>query len=237
MRNRLLTTLTAAAIAAAALACEGRTSGFLVTGPGGAGGVRVRLMNAVTSTPSLDFLVDGQVAATVIPFGGASPYTSVTVGSHRLQARASTTGTTLLDFTRDLSTEGSFSLVPAPGLSQFGALFIADDPTPASGQARLRVIDVAAAPGDVSVYITSPTADLASATPTIALLPFGTASGYVAVAPGTYRVRITRAGSPGEVLVDVTNVTVMGGSVRTFLVTDSPSGGFPTAMSTIVDAG
>ena len=234
MPTRRLTTLALAALLGTAVACEGSTTGLLVTGA--TSGARVRLVNALTSSQALDFAVDGQVAASGIGFGSASPYVSLTLASHRLQAQASGTGTTLVDFTRDLTTAGTFSLIPAPGLSQFGALFIADDPTPAAGQAKFRVVHVAAAPGAVSMYITSPTADLSSATPAVPTLAFGAASPYVAVAPGTYRIRITPAGNPSTTLLDTGNITVTAGSVRTLLVTDAPGGGLPTTLSVITDA-
>jgi hypothetical protein len=238
MRTRRLSSAIAiASVFLASLACgEGQpTGGFLTTGP--TTGARVRLIHALTSSSALDFAVDGQVAATNVPFGTASQYVLVSLAPHQLQARATGTGTVLVDFTRDLSTGGSFSLIPAAGLAQFGALFISDDPTPVTGQARVRGVHVAAAVGPVSVYITAPGADITAATPLVPLLPFGLASDYVQIAPGTYRVRVTRAGSPSEVLVDVGNVTLSGGAVRTVLVTDAPGGGLPTGLSVIVDAG
>jgi hypothetical protein len=234
MRYRVVTPIAAAALAVASLACEGRTSGTLVSGP--TSGARVRLLNALTSTQALDFVVDGQVSSTGVAFGNASPYAPVTIGSHRLQARASTTGTTLVDFTRDFNAQGAFSFIPAPGLSQFGALFIPDDPTPASGQGKLRVVHVAAAPGTISVYVTSGTADLSSATPVVPILDFGAASSYVAVAPGTYRVRVTPVGNPSTILLDTGNLTLGAGTVRTLLVTDAPGGGLPTMLSIVSDA-
>src|SRR5262245_28392013 len=121
MRHRFAASVALATIAVVAFGCEGTTSGFLVTGA--TGNVRVRLMNALTSTQALDFAVDGQVASSGVGFGAASSYVTVAAGSHQLQARASGTGTNLVDFTRDL-TDGAFSMIPAPGLSQFGALFI-----------------------------------------------------------------------------------------------------------------
>jgi hypothetical protein len=93
----------------------------------------VRLINALTAQ-ALDFLVDGQVAATGTAFGAASPY--VGVSPPRTGRRPAAASTVLVDFTRDLASGGSFSLIPAPGLSQFGALFIQDDPTPAAGRAK-----------------------------------------------------------------------------------------------------
>jgi hypothetical protein len=234
MPTRRLTTFAVAALVGGAIACEGTTTGLLVTGA--TAGANVRLVNALTSSQALDFAVDGQVATSGIGFGAASPYVSLSLASHRLQAQASGTGTTLVDFTRDLTTAGSFSLIPAPGLSQFGALFIPDDPTPATGQTKLRLVHVAAAPGAISLYLTPPSADLSSATPAVPTLSFGAASPYVAVAPGTYRIRITPAGIPSTTLIDAGNVTLSAGSVRTLLITDAPGGGLPTNLSIIADA-
>jgi Domain of unknown function (DUF4397) len=234
MRLRLRTTVSALLLVATSISCDGRASGMLVTAP--VNGVSVRLLNALTSAPSLSFVVDAQVASSAVGFGSASPYVPVTLGSHRLQAQASNTGTTLVDFTRDLNSQGAFSLIPAPGLSQFGALFIQDNPTAPAGQATLRVVHVAAAPGAVSVYVTAPTTDLSSVSPVIPILVFAASSDYAAVTPGTYRVRITRVGAPGTVLVDSGNLTVVSGSVRTLLLTDAPGGGLPTALSIIADA-
>ncbi|HUQ83106.1 MAG TPA: DUF4397 domain-containing protein [Gemmatimonadaceae bacterium] len=231
-RYRFTLAAVTGALLAATVACEGRTSGLLVTGP--TGGVRVRMLNALPSSPTLDFLVDGQVATTGVAYANASPYASLTVGSHRLQARSST-GTTVVDFTRDLNTQGSFSFIPAPGLSQSAALFIADDPTPVSGQAKVRVVHVAAAPGAVSVYVTAGTADLSTATPVAPSVAFGTASSYVALAAGTYRVRVTPAGNPSTVLLDTGNIALAAGTVRTLMLTDAPGGGLPTTLSILSD--
>ena len=237
MRTRRLTSAIAATtLAVVSMACEGRAiPGYLSTGP--TSGARVRLVNALTSSTAVDFVVDGRVTATNVAFGAASQYVSVSLASHQLQARSSATGTTLLDFTRDLSSEGAFSLIPAPGLSQAGALFLTDNPTPTTGQARIRGVHVAAVPGAVSVYVTAANGDITTATPVVPSLNFGTASDYLQVAPGTYRIRVTRAGSPSEIVVDLGSVTLGAGSVRTFLVTDAPAGGLPTTLSVISDAG
>ena len=219
---------------AAILGCEGNATGFLVGGA--TNGVRVRLINALPSSTALDFGVDGQVAATGVAFGSASNYVPTTVGSHRLTADGSATGTTLVDFTRDLTSEGAYSLIPAPGLAQFGALFLTDDPVPASGQAKIRVVHVAPTQNAVSVYVTTPNGDLASATPTVPTLLFGAASPYFLLDPGTYRFRVTPVGSPSSVIVDSGSITVGAGAIRTVLLTDSSSGGLPTTLSIIADA-
>ena len=237
MRDRIVSAAGRALVVAATVAiagCEGNATGFISDiNPTNA---QVRVFNAVTSSNAVDFLVDGQVAASSIGFGTASGYRSLSPGTHTLQIRASATGTTLLEFPRDFSTPGRFSLIPAPGLGTSSALFLTDDPNPVTGQGRVRVVHVAATPGAVSVYVTAPDANLASATPIVPSLPFGTASNYLNLAPGTYRVRVTPAGNAGQVLLDSGNLSIGSGSVRSLILTDSPGGGLPTTLSIVSDA-
>lgn len=235
MRTRFAVTIAVATLAVFGASCaEGvPTGGVAVTGS--VNDASVRLINALTAAQALDFLVDERVAASGTQFGGASPYIGVSAGTHRMQAEGSTSGSTLVDFTRDLTTGGSFSMIPAPGLNQFGALFVADDPSPAAGQVKLRGINVSAATGPVAIYLTSATDDISSATPAIPALVFGAASPYVTVPPGTYRIRLTPVGNPSEILADAGNVVLGARAVRTLLVTDAPGGGLPTTLSIIVD--
>jgi hypothetical protein len=235
MRTRFAATIAVATLAAFGASCgeANPTGGVAFTGS--VNGASVRLINGLTASEALDFLVDGRVAASGTQFGGASPYIGLSADTVRLQAEGSTSGTTLVDFTRDLTAGGSFSMIPAPGLSQFGALFVADDRSPVLGQAKLRGINVAAATGPVAIYVTGATDDISSATPAISPLVFGTASPYVTVPPGTYRIRLTPVGAPSEILADLLNVVLGSRSVQTLLVTDAPGGGLPTTLSVIVD--
>ena len=234
MRNRIAIPVATALLATSILGCEnGTTPGYLISGP--TSNARVRVFNAVTTSPAIDLLVDGQIAASGIAFGAASGYVSLPLGSHRLQVRAAVSGTILVDYTRDFAAAGSFSLIPAPGLGESGALVTVDDPTSVAGQTKVRLINVAAAAGPVSVYVTAPNADISTATPSVPLLPFGIASEYVTRTPGSYRIRFTRAGSPNEVLLDTGGLSFSDGSVRSLVLTDSPGGGLPTTMSNISD--
>ncbi len=235
MRKRVSITIAIAAVAVFGAACaEGVPTGG-VAFTGSINDASVRLINALTAAQALDFVVDGVVASSGTPFGAASPYIGVSAGSHRLQARGSSSGTTLVDFTRDLTSGGSFSMIPAPGLNQFGALFIPDDPSPAVGRVKLRGINLSAATGPVAIYVTGPTDEISSATPVIPALAFGAASPYVTVPPGSYRIRLTPVGAPSTILADTGNIILSTGSVRTLLVTDAPGGGLPTTLSVIVD--
>ena len=235
MRTRFLATIAVAALPVLAAACaEGVPTGG-VAFTGSVNDASVRLINALTAAQALDFAIDGRVVSSGTVFGAASPYVGVSAGTHRLQAQGSTSGTTLVDFTRDLTTGGSFSMIPAPGLSQFGALFIPDDPSPAAGRVKLRGINISAATGPVAIYVTGPSDDISSATPVIPALVFAATSPYVTVPPGTYRIRLTPVGAPTTILAESGSLILSAGAVRTLLVTDAPGGGLPTTLSVIVD--
>ena len=233
----------AALLALAAIGCETRTIGFATTGPsggvdgGGGGAARVRLFNAITSAGPVDFLVDGRVVASGVDFGSASPYVSVPSGNRRLQVRSSSTSTGLIDFSTDVADQGSFTLLPAPGLQQFGALFLSDQTSPVSGQARIRVVHAAAAAGLVDIYLAPADTPLSSAAATLTGVPLGLASAYINVAPGTYRVWVTVAGQRANVLLESGPHSFAANLVRTLVLTDAPSGGLPPALSIVSDAG
>ena len=83
-------------------------------------------------------------------------------------------------------------------------------------------------------HVTSTTADIATATPTLANVPFRAASGYLEVPAGTYRVRITSAGTKA-VAIDVNNVALTAGQVRTAVAVDAPGGGAPLGAILLAD--
>jgi hypothetical protein len=104
-----------------------------------------------------------------------------------------------------------------------------DNQAPASGQVRVRVVHLSPAAGSVDIFVTTTTADLTLATPTLTAVAPTTASAYLSVAPGTYRVRVVPAGTapaarPAAVALDVNNLTFPANGARTIIAADGTVG-------------
>jgi hypothetical protein len=114
-------------------------------------------------------------------------------------------------------------------------LVLEDDlTTPAAGNIKLRLVHASPTAGPVDIYVTAPGADLTTVTPTLANVPFRAASDYLEVPAGTYRVRITPAGSK-TVAIDVDGVTLTSGQIRTAVAVDAPGGGAPLGAILLAD--
>lgn len=104
-----------------------------------------------------------------------------------------------------------------------------DNQAPAAGQVRVRVVHLSPTAGSVDIFVTTTTADLATATPTLAAVGPSTASAYLSVAPGTYRVRVVPAGTApaaraGAVALDVNNLALPANGARTIVAADGTFG-------------
>ncbi|MFN9213985.1 MAG: DUF4397 domain-containing protein, partial [Gemmatimonadota bacterium] len=104
-----------------------------------------------------------------------------------------------------------------------------DKQAPAAGQVRVRVVHLSPTAGSVDIFVTTTTADLATATPTLAAVGPSTASAYLSVAPGSYRVRVVPAGTApaaraGAVALDVHNLALPANGARTIVAADGTTG-------------
>ena len=195
---------------------------------------QLRVVHASPNAPNVDVLVDGTVALTNVPFRTASGYLAVPAGTRELQVRAAGTATTVIDADAPLA-EGRAYTVLATGLvASIAPLVLEDDlAAPAAGNAKVRLVHAAPGAGTVDVYVTAPTADIATAAPTLAAVPFRAASAYLQVPAGSYRVRITPTGTK-TVAIDV-NAALAAGQVRTAVAVDATGGGAPFGALLLAD--
>src|SRR5262249_37183981 len=104
---------------------------------------------------------------------------------------------------------------------------------PAAGSAKVRVIHAAPAAGAFDVYITDPTADIATASPSLTDITFNSASAYVELPSGNYELRITPSGTK-TVSID-TPLTLGDGDIRTAIATEAVGGGPPLSAVVLAD--
>jgi len=235
-------------VAASLLACgeERLPSGVTPTSPTG----RIRFVNAVADparADRLDVTVAGVPLAVNIAYGAAAPNTAVQpnpapyypvyVGSWPVVARR-TADTTVTVLNQNVTiAEGTDYTVLAVGTSAgvSGVVLTDDNTAPAAGNVRLRLVHASpTSPAAVDVYATAVTTDISSATPSAANVAFRSGSAYLALPAGTYRVRVTAAGSKAPIL-DVTLPALASGAARTLVLLDRSAGGTPATSALLVD--
>lgn len=217
----------------AALAVSACSDDNNVTAPASTADLRV--VHASPDAPNVDVLVDNTAALTNVGYKAASPYLEVPSGSRNLKVRASGTTTVVIDQTATLNQGSAYTVIATGRVASIAPLVLTDDLTsPAAGNIRLRLVHASPSAGNVDIYVTAPTADITTATPTLANVAFRVASNYLEVPAGTYRVRITPAGTK-TVAIDVNNVALTAGQVRTAVAVDAPGGGAPFGAILLAD--
>ena len=195
----------------------------------------LRVVHASPDAPNVDVLVDNTAALTNVAYKAASAYLQVPSGSRNLKVRATGTTTVVIDQTATLNEGSAYTVIATGRVASIAPLVLTDDQTsPAAGNVRVRLVHASPAAGNVDIYVTSTTADITTATPTLANVAFRAASNYLEVPAGTYRVRITPAGTK-TVAIDVNNLALTAGQVRTAVAVDAPGGGVPLGAILLAD--
>jgi hypothetical protein len=237
-----LRALCIAATAVALAACE-TDEGDGPIEPTGAFG-RVRFVNAVpdaavgalnASLEGLPFTA-GLAATPTAPAALATPYQPVYTGERVLVVRRTAdTSAVLLNAPFTVTDGGAYTVVATGRTASVTPVVLTDSITiGATDSARVRIAHFSPSGGAVDVYLTTTTASIATAAPTVAALPYQSAARYLRVPNGRLRIRVTPAGSKTVAADDTTNVFAAG-QIRTVLVLDRVGGGAPPRVVTLTD--
>ena len=118
--------------------------------------------------------------------------------------------------TASIASSNSYIVVAYPGFSgstQYAT--ISTSVAPATGQAGLRVVNLAAGAGAFDVFVTAPGAALGPSSATG--IGFGTTSGEISVTPGSQLIRLTNTGTQ-TVAINAGNLTFTAGLTSVLVV-------------------
>lgn len=195
----------------------------------------VRVVHASPDAPNVDVLVDNGVVLTNVPFKAASAYLDVPIGSRNFKVRATGTASVVINADATLQANKAYTVLATGRVANIAPLILEDNlAVPGSGNIKLRLVHGSPTAGNVDIYVTAPAADITTATPTLSNVAFRGASAYLEVPAGTYRVRITPTGSK-TVALDVNNVALSAGAIRTAIAVDAPGGGTPLGAILLAD--
>ena len=238
-----------AALALAAVACGTKDApGPLEAGQTG----RVRFVNLITDPARLpvNAVLENVPFGVNLSYGGTTPsslpspatanYSAILVGDRTLdlQRTADPTSTVAtLSFTIVLGADHTVYAQDGTGGGPITG-FMTTDPTPAppAGQVAVRIVNMSPTGGAMDFFVTAPSADLSTATPTVANLAYHGESAYVNLAAGTYQIRAVPAGTAAalrsaSVVISftppATPAPFPAGSARTIVAADAAAGGSP----------
>ena len=200
---------------------------------GGGGGdssdsTSVRVVNATLTHTAIDVLANGATAVAATPIDNVSGYAVVASGSPALQINDSATGSALATLTPSVGGGAHYVVVAYESGGAVRTTVIAEDTAaPVAGTASLRVFDAASDAGAIDVYVTDPAADITTLTSPTFSFSASTSlqtSGFLSLAPGTYRVRVTGSGNPVDVRLDMPAVTLTNQQVAALFIAPTVGG-------------
>lgn len=169
---------------------------------------KVMVIHSSPNAPSVDLLVDNQVAGTNLVFPDNTPYLEVNSGMRNFKVNVSGTSTTVIDVSPSLTINTSYSVFAVNSVSSIEPLLLTDDlSTPASGKAHVRFIHLS--PDAPAVDIT-----LTDGTIVFGNRAFKDFTPFTPLNAGTYNLQVRVAGT-STVALDLPGITLQAGKIYT----------------------
>lgn len=200
----------------------------------------VRVVHASADAPNVDVVANDDFANRAVvdlPFGAATGYLSLPAGD--LNAKVVPTGAdapVVIDADLPLVQGEAYSVYAADLLASIQPLVLTDDIRRVATEARVRLVHASPSAGPVDIYVVpgGTGGNLDGVDPAFAGVPFLADTGYVELAPGSYDVVVTGAGSVMPAIGPVT-LTLDGGGIYTAAAIDQVNGGVPPTLLLLDD--
>ncbi|MBK1615848.1 hypothetical protein CKO44_20555 [Rubrivivax gelatinosus] len=197
-------------------------------GGGGGGSAQLRVLNAASDVESIDVDIDDTTTFSAVASDTLSgAYTKIDADSYTIKVRATGSTATLATGTYSLSKSKHYTGVV---WGRSGALKFVTLPEDSDtddiddGYGKLRVYNATTDAGSLDVYLTQDDTDLADSTATASSVSASSLGSYKDVGVGTYRLRVTSAGDPDDVRLDVSGITINQYEYSTLIITAGTGG-------------
>jgi hypothetical protein len=196
----------------------------------------IRVLNVTSGYDALDVYTssEGSDADTqlfaAIARGSATSYAALKADTYTFKFRKSGAAGNLLSLTSTLAEDKHATYVAYGSSGRFG-VFAVDEETElaSSSYTKLQVFNGTAA-DNLDVYLTGTADALTDVSPAISAVAAGTSSGFTTIRSGSYRLRITAAGSKVDVRLDVPSMTANSTGVMSLVLTESAGGVLVSAV-------
>lgn len=200
----------------------------------------VRVVHASPDAPNVDVVANDDFASRPVvdlAFGAGTDYLGLPPGD--INVKVVPTGAdapVVIDADLTLAQGTSYSVYATGLLADIAPLVLVDDTRRVATEARVRILHASPSAGAVDIYVVpgGTGGDLSGAAPAFSGVPFLADTGYVELAPGSYDVVVTGAGSTVPAIGPVT-LTLDGGGLYTAAAIDQVNGGVPPTLLLLDD--
>ena len=218
-RLALLATIASSLVLAA---CGGSSGG------GGSGQTTVRALNLTSDLATLDLYAGDTKLFTSVATDALTASNAVDANTYTLNVKNSGDGATLLTGSYSLSKDAHYTAVVWGRQTALRLSTLPEDENSANitdaNNTRVRMFNATTDTGTVDVYITAATADLGETAATQSQLASGGLSGFREISQGTYRLRVTGAGDPNDLRLDIASITLAAKKFNTIVLTGGTGG-------------
>ena len=221
------------------------STGLLLAGCGGgsntdsSGNAAVRAINLSSDIASADIYFNDDKKFTALAADALSDNQSINDQEWTIKVKKAGDATTLLSGSFSLAKDKHYTAVvwgreTAPRLAT-----LPEDETDsdiATGASRLRIFNATLETGSLDVYVTATGTDLAETAASIASVTAGQLSSFRDLSTGTFRLRVTGAGDPADVRLDIAEFVLTEKKHATLVLTPG-SGGVLVNGRTILQQG
>lgn len=221
--SRRLALLVALASSVLLAACGGG-------GGDGAGNTNLRAINLTTDLPSVDLFTNDTRRFTALATDAAAASVSLEANTYSLVVKRSNNASPLFTGPYTLAKDQNYTAVIWGRESALRVSALPEDENTDSitdaNAARVRFFNATTDTGSVDVFLTLSTAtgDLGEVLPNQSALTTGSLSGFRDVGAGNYRLRVTGAGDPNDVRLDVPSIAIPAKKYATLVITAGAGG-------------
>jgi hypothetical protein len=191
------------------------------------GSTRLRALNLTSDLPSIDLLTDDTNRYAALAADAMSDYQTFDAATVALKVRRAGDATQLYSSSYVLAKDEVYTAVVWGRETSLRVHTLPEDAVDtdiADGAARLRVFNATIDAGALDVYVTSATADIGESAALQSALAGGTLGSYRDLSAGTFRLRVTGAGDPADLRLDVPAIALSIRKHATLVITAGASG-------------
>jgi Domain of unknown function (DUF4397) len=191
---------------------------------------QVRLVNASSGYAQLELRVDDEVRQSGVSYGNSASYVEAEPGKST-SIFASGGATALLTFTPSTSERKYYTVLAYGAAGSLKQVTLDENQgEPDANRSLLRVVNAAPDAGSVDVYVTGSNDTLQASVPVQSAVAVDSVGGFITINSGTWRLRVTGAGSKTDLRLDVPSITLGSKGIVTLVITPSPKGVLTRAL-------